>query len=149
MPIRQPGAAAPSRAVERRDSARPTGRRVPTVLVLDGDEALRDAVSLQLRSLGYGALEAKDAAQALQLFLDGHKVDLLLTEAAVPGMACTELLDAVRALKPDLPFIIMSNRLDAARASRPDCLRKPFKVEQLKDKLDAALGARAAGRRAG
>ena len=124
------------------------GRRIPTVLVLDGDESLRDAIALQLRSLGYASLEAGDAAAALQFLLKGEKVDLLLTEAAVPGMACTELLDAARALKPNLPYIVMSNRLDAQRASRPDCLRKPFRMEQLRDKLDAALGERAAGRRA-
>ena len=118
------------------------------MLVVDGDEALRDAVSLQLRNLGYASLEAGDAAAAIQLFLDGNKIDLLLTEAAVPGMACAELIDAARALKPDLPFIVMSNRLDAARAARPDCLRKPFRIEQLKEKLDAALGDRAVGRRA-
>jgi CheY-like chemotaxis protein len=148
MPIRQQSAAGSSRPAERREGEKPTGRRSPTVLVLDGDESRRDAVSLQLRSLGYASLEAADAAAAIQFFLDGTKVDLLLTEAAVPGMACTELLDAARALKPNLPFIIMSNRLDAARASRPDCLRKPFRMEQLKEKLDLALGERAVGRRA-
>jgi CheY-like chemotaxis protein len=149
MPLRQQNAAADARPVERRENPKPAGRRTPTVAVLDGDEAFRDAVSLQLRSLGYASLEAADAAAAIQLFLDGNKIDLLLTEAAVPGMACTELLDATRALKPDLSVIIMSNRLDAARASRPDCLRKPFRREQLREKLDLVLGERAVGRRAG
>jgi CheY-like chemotaxis protein len=149
MPVRQQNAAARARPPERREIERPTGRRTPVVVVLDGDESFRDAVSLQLRNLGYASLDAADAAAAIQFFLDGNKIDLLLTEAAVPGMACTELLDATRALKPNLPFIIMSNRLDAARASRPDCLRKPFRLEQLKEKLDLVLGERAAGRRAG
>jgi CheY-like chemotaxis protein len=148
MPIRQKTVAGTSRPAERRESPKPTGRRTPTVLVLDGDEPFRDAVALQLRSLGYASLEAADAAAAIQFFLDGNRIDLLLTEAAVPGMACTEMIDAARALKPSLPFIIMSNRLDAAAATRPDCLRKPFRLEQLKEKLDAALGERAAGRRA-
>ena len=147
MPMREQYTARSARPPERRAIAKPSGRRTPTVVVLDRDENLRDAVSLQLRNLGYASLEAADAAAAIQFCLKGP-VDLLLTDAAVPGMACMEMIEAARALKPDLPVIIMSNRIDAARASRPDCLRKPFRLEQLREKLEGVLGERAAGRRA-
>src|SRR4051812_36352647 len=103
MPIRQQNASRRSQPIERREIPKPTGRRTPTVVVLDGDESFRDAVALQLRSLGYASLEAADAAAAIQFFIDRNQVDLLLTEASVRGMACTELIDAARALKPNLP----------------------------------------------
>src|SRR5690348_10769972 len=117
MALRQQNTAGNSQPLERRQNPRPAGRRIPTVPVVGGDDGLLDAVSLQLPNLGYASLEEGDEAAAIQLFIDGNKIDLLLTEAAVPGMACAELIDAVRALKPDLPFIVMSNRLEAARAT--------------------------------
>jgi DNA-binding NtrC family response regulator len=121
-------------------------RRKPTILVVDGDESFRDIVSLQLRTLGFNSLEAKDAAAALKLLVEGERISLLLADAAPPGMSAAELVETMHALRPGLPFILMSNRVNPAFAGRPDLLRKPFRAEQLKDKIDAALEARAAAR---
>jgi DNA-binding NtrC family response regulator len=125
---------------------KPTVRRKPTVLVLDGDEGFRDIVSLQLRTLGYASLEASDAAAALKLFVESTRVDLLLADAVTPGMPASELVETMHALRPGLPFIIMSNRVNPSHAGRPDLLRKPFRAEQLKEKIDAALAAAIAAR---
>jgi DNA-binding NtrC family response regulator len=123
--------------------ARPAATRraaAATVLVTDGDESYRDSVSLQLRAFGFASLEAGNAAEALQFFVRGDKIDLLLTDAAPPGMAVNDLIDGVHALRPGLPYIIMTEqRVSPTVALRPDILRKPFKAEQLMDKIEASL----------
>ena len=56
---------------------------------------------------GFTVLSAVSAAQALEL-LDQHHVDLVLTDQMMPIMVGTELTKIVRALRPQLPIIIVS-----------------------------------------
>lgn len=59
----------------------PLGR----VLVVEDAEVVRMLTVEVLEELGYEALEAGDAAQALAL-LEHESVDLLLTDVGLPGM---------------------------------------------------------------
>lgn len=75
----------------------PLGR----VLVVEDAEVVRMLTVEVLEELGYEALEAGDAAQALAL-LEHESVDLLLTDVGLPGMNGQELATRACTLHPSL-----------------------------------------------
>jgi signal transduction histidine kinase/ActR/RegA family two-component response regulator len=132
------------------------GRRPPlpegageTVLVVEDDEGVRRFTTEALRDLGYRVLEADGAPAALRL-LDAHGagVDLLFIDVVMPDMNGRRLADEARRRRPDLKVlfttgysrnaIIHNGVLDAG----VQLIGKPFTVEDLAEKVRAALGRR-------
>jgi CheY-like chemotaxis protein len=77
------------------------------ILCVDDEEIPRTLRAMVLTRQGFTVLSAVSAAQALELLAQQH-VDLLLTDQMMPGMVGTELTKLVRALRPQLPIIIVS-----------------------------------------
>ena len=77
------------------------------ILCVDDEEIPRTLRAMVLTRQGFTVLSAVSAAQALEL-LDQHHVDLVLTDQMMPVMVGTELTKLVRALRPQLPIIIVS-----------------------------------------
>jgi PAS domain S-box-containing protein len=65
-------------------AAEPARGSNETILVVEDDPTIRSMVAAQLRDLGYVALEADDALEALNK-LATTRVDLLLTDMIMPG----------------------------------------------------------------
>ena len=77
------------------------------ILCVDDEEIPRTLRAMVLTRQGFTVLSAVSAAQALEM-LDQHHVDLVLTDQMMPVMVGTELTKLVRALRPQLPIIIVS-----------------------------------------
>ena len=77
------------------------------ILVVDDDEAVRDAVCYVVTGLGYTAEPARDACEALDRFRPGL-YDLVVTDFAMPVMNGLQLARRLRALEPTLPITIFS-----------------------------------------
>ncbi len=86
---------------------------------------MRNLVASALRHDGYRLLIASSAEEALAV-ADAHDgpIDLLLTDAIMPGKSGVELANLMTARRPGIPVIIMSGyteeTLDAARPERAD-----------------------------
>ena len=78
-------------------------RRARTVLVVDDDAAIRRTVRRMLEPRGFAVLEAHDGADALRrLAAHDERVDLVLTDVAMPELSGGRLADALRsAHSPD------------------------------------------------
>lgn len=118
---------------------RPLGR----VLVVEDAEVVRMLTVEVLEELGYEALEAGDATQALAL-LEHESVDLLLTDVGLPGMNGQELATRACTLHPSLRVLFATGyaesiRPDPARAALQDVIAKPFGIEELRGKVSALL----------
>lgn len=74
---------------------------------MDDEEIPRTLRAMVLTRQGFTVLSAASAAQALEL-LEQHHVDIVLTDQMMPVMVGTELTKIVRALRPQLPIIIVS-----------------------------------------
>jgi CheY-like chemotaxis protein len=74
---------------------------------VDDEDIPRTLRVMVLATQGYNVLPAVSAAQALDLLNQNH-VDLVLTDQMMPGMVGTELAKVLRALRPQLPVIIVS-----------------------------------------
>ncbi|HEX9110401.1 MAG TPA: response regulator [Terriglobales bacterium] len=78
------------------------------ILVVDDDEMLCRFACDILRTEGYRAVPAVNAAEALEAF-DREPFDLLVTSFHMPGMSGVELAQAVRGKIPGFPVIVMTS----------------------------------------
>ena len=106
------------------------------VLVVDDEPVVRDAVRLVLGYEGYGVESAPDAEAGL-----AHPAlaacRLLLCDLMLPGQSGLELLRQVRALRPELPIVMITGYATDANAERALAegatafLAKPFDDSEL------------------
>lgn len=78
------------------------------ILVVDDDEMLCRFACDILRTEGYRAVPAANAAEALAA-IDREPFDLLVTSSHMPGMSGVELAQAVRGKIPGFPVIVMTS----------------------------------------
>jgi two-component system cell cycle sensor histidine kinase/response regulator CckA len=118
-----------------------------TILVVEDDDAVRIPTSEFLKMEGFKVLQAKTGAEAINLVLQNRsRLDVLITDIVMPKMTGRQVAEKLLDLNPDLKILYMSGDTDEAhraRASRPSgnaVLRKPFRLEALKDGIHELLG---------
>lgn len=101
------------------------------ILLVDDEPVVLQLFERQLTDAGYTVAAIEDPRQALPL-LESGDFDAALVDLRLPHMDGPELIEAIRARKPDLPVIVVSGggtREDIARALRAGCydfLAKPI-----------------------
>ena len=115
-----------------------------TVLVVDDDPSIRDALAQLLRSEGYSVASAEDGVAALEQLNDAP-ADLVITDLDMPRMGGLELLKRLRDEGRGLPVIVvtsaeeLSSAIAAMRAGADDYLTKPIDFEALLLSVERAL----------
>jgi two-component system, cell cycle sensor histidine kinase and response regulator CckA len=116
-----------------------------TLMVVEDETAVRNLVASALRHDGYHLLLATSAEEALRLD-EGHPgpIDLLLTDAIMPGKSGIELAAAMAARRPGLPVIIMSGYTEETLTGMPlekpiSLLQKPFTPRELRRRIRDVL----------
>lgn len=114
------------------------------VAVIDDDDAVRDAVTGLLRSVGIGSMAFASAEEFLQSAPFGQ-LHGIITDCVMTGMSGIELFELLRARGDNIPVILATaySTADllrrAASAGITHCLNKPFTDRDLLDCLDDAL----------
>lgn len=94
------------------DQSRTTAQ-CASILVVDDDEFVRDAMLRRLISLGYRAIAAATGAEALEALSSGVDIDLLLTDIRMPGgMHGPALAKEARRLRPQIKVLFVSGAPD-------------------------------------
>lgn len=107
-----------------------------TVLIVEDDEGLREALVDTLALAGYHWIEADSAEQAL-LTLKSEAVDIVVSDVQMAGMDGLALLRTIKNNTPNLPVLLMTayaNIEDAVAAMKEgaiDYMAKPFAPEVL------------------
>lgn len=124
-------------------AARPGGSRagrVLTILLVEDDQALRRTSARMLVRLGYRVLEAEGGEEALRALAGAEaRVDVILSDLAMPGMGGLELYRILRERGDVRPFIFTSGltqRDVAERGMLPEgapFLAKPWAATQFLD----------------
>jgi PAS domain S-box-containing protein len=88
-------------------------RGTETVLVVEDEYTVRSMISLVLKDNGYTILEASNGTEALSIFHQ-HKdqINLLLTDAIMPGMNGRELAEQITATNPTIKVLYASGYTD-------------------------------------
>jgi DNA-binding NtrC family response regulator len=89
------------------------------VLLADGDEHTTREFAGALRSAGFVVEATADGAQAIALLQSGIRVDVVITELTLSGIAGVDLLSSLHRLAPEVPVLIVtaSPSLDSAIAA--------------------------------
>ncbi len=121
------------------------------VLLVEDDAEVAALTASMLEELGYVVTPAASAAEALEALNGGGVVDVMLTDAMMPGgKSGIELAREVRLQRPDLPVALITGFLgeEVKRAGQEGIplLSKPYRLEQLAGLLLRLTGGRAAGR---
>jgi two-component system cell cycle sensor histidine kinase/response regulator CckA len=130
------------------DAAEPerSRRSHETVMIVEDETSVRNFVASALRDEGYQLLLAASAEEAADVSgVHAGPIDLLLTDAIMPGKSGIELASAMVAERPGLPVIIMSGytkeTLSVRGLTEPvNLLRKPFTPTELRRRIRVALG---------
>jgi len=117
-----------------------------TVLVVDDEEAVRQAVTSILDSAGYLVLLASNGLEALEMFLEASDhIDLVLLDMTMPVMDGEETLLALRAVDPDVRVLLTSGYMEADTLGRfgdvgqVDFIQKPYQPASLMLKVARVL----------
>jgi len=93
------------------ESAPGTGPAPVRVLVVDDEPGLADLAAVHLERVddGFDVATATNARDAVE-YLAERDVDCVVSDYEMPGMDGLELLEAVRADHPDLPFVLFTGK---------------------------------------
>ena len=114
-----------------------------TVLVVDDEEAIAEAVRARLESEGYRVVVAADGAQALDA-AEREPPDLVVLDLMLPGM---DGLEVCKRLQRDrwVPVLMLTARTEEAdkvagfAVGADDYLTKPFSLRELAVRVRAIL----------
>lgn len=120
---------------------------VETVLVVEDDHQVRALVLSILKKLGYQAVEATNAWQALAALQ--HPVDLVILDVRMPyDVTGNDLITTLKEMGSQVPVIVFSGWTEDLDDDLPSfvkaVLSKPVRVEQFVESIHAALAGPAA-----
>ena len=120
--------------------------RTEGILVVDDEEAVLRLAIRTLERVGYRMFAAANADQALELFrAHRSEIDLVLSDLVMPKVSGRELMQEIRKLGSDVPFLFSSGYSDGGvhRGFVLDegirLLTKPYQLDELKRKVREAL----------
>jgi two-component system, cell cycle sensor histidine kinase and response regulator CckA len=120
--------------------------RGATVLVVEDEDPLRQAIVRRLRSTGFEVLEAADGRTAIDLLrADGGKIDLILLDMTIPGPSSHQVVAEAAQARPDVRVVLTSaysQEMVTANMNEPqirDFVRKPFQLGDLVQTLRNAM----------
>jgi signal transduction histidine kinase len=105
LPKATTAAAAHVRAPESSTAFRPATEPC-TVLIVDDDTLVMTGTAAMILDLGHTAIEAHSGAEALEVLGSGLKVDVVLTDHAMPAMTGLQLAECIHTRFPGLPIIL-------------------------------------------
>lgn len=108
-----------------------------TILVVDDFENTRFVIEFTLKNAGFEVLKASDGKEATK-FLDGRKLDLVITDYNMPNMNGLELTQYIRNVEQYqfIPVLMLTTETDqkkkemAKDAAVTGWIQKPFKMEK-------------------
>ena len=115
-----------------------------SLLVVDDEATQREMLSSILTRAGFRVTPSPTAEDALDR-LGQETFDLVLTDQRMPGMDGLTLLDRARAIRPELPIVLMtaygsvSAAVSAMKRGASDYLTKPFEKDELILVIERAL----------
>ena len=120
--------------------------RHATVLIVEDEGPLRQAVTKMLRKTGFEVFEVADGSSAIDLLrANGGNIDLILLDMTIPGAPSSEVVAEAGKVRPDIKVVLTSaysQEMIAGAMNAPQIsgfIRKPFQLGDLVKKLQNTL----------
>jgi len=110
------------------------------ILVVEDDDALRDALQITLEAAGHAVHSASGGPQALD-FIARHAFHMVVSDLRMAPMDGLTLLGEIRSRQPGLPVLLMTafgdvdKAVAAMRGGACDFMLKPFEPKTLLDQI--------------
>jgi PAS domain S-box-containing protein len=139
LPVAEEDASAVDTAVV---AGPPQAPRPLTVLAVDDDALVLANTRAMLEDLGHVVLAALSGRQALEQLEHADKVDLVITDHAMPHMTGAELATTISAHWPGVPIILATGYAELPSGLQPALprLSKPYRQEALAEAIVSAVG---------
>jgi PAS domain S-box-containing protein len=115
-----------------------TGRQL-CVLAVDDDSLVLANVAAMLEDLGHKVIAVGSGARAIEEIESTPAIDVVITDQAMPVMTGTQLIEHLRARRPELPVILASGYAELPQGVSASIgrLSKPFNQRALAKALTA------------
>jgi len=116
------------------------------ILIVDDEPTIREACAEVAQQTGMKATTVASAEEAFEV-LENTAVDIVLTDLMLQHTSGLELLKRVRDINPTLPVIVLTqygtidSAVAATRLGAVDYVTKPFRIEELRARLERAARA--------
>jgi len=116
----------------------------PTVFVVDDDEPVRDAIAMLLDTVDLPC-ETFASAQDFLGAYDASRTGCLVLDIRMPGMSGLELHERLLELQAPVPIVFITGHgdipmaVEAMKRGALDFIRKPFRDQELLDRIQEAL----------
>lgn len=116
-----------------------------TILIIDDEKSVRDAVKMILSYEKYEVALAEDGTRGLSI-LDAEPIDAVLLDVKMPGIDGIEILQTIKLRFTDMPVIMISGHgtietaVEATKLGAFDFLSKPLDRDKLLITVRNALG---------
>jgi DNA-binding response OmpR family regulator len=118
-----------------------TAGGAPTVLVIEDEDLLRQAVAAMLRKRGFRVIEAGDGAIGTELFPNKAVIDAILLDMTLPLRTGAEVFETIREVRPDVRVILTSAHGPETFGGKQmpwAYIRKPYRTNDLIELLRLA-----------
>jgi len=111
------------------------------ILLVDDDFLVMAGTAAMLEDLGHRVIEASSGMRALDALRAGAKVDMVITDYAMPEMTGAQLAREIRQTWPHLPIIMATGyaELPVEEASSFRILNKPFLQDEVATEIAEVL----------
>ena len=119
------------------------------ILVADDDPSIREILAIQLTRLGYEVHVAADGPETLEAYKD-EKPDLIILDVMMPRLDGLRVCRKIRALEKKsggrVPVLFLTARdtrhdkTSAALSGGDDFVAKPVSLQELRERVELALG---------
>lgn len=113
-----------------------------SILIVDDQDLLREAVGEYLAMQGYEIHVAGSGAQGMQLLEQGLRPDLLLCDVMLPDISGAGFVREAQMLLPELKVLYMSGHTHEALMGEiggADFVQKPFRLDLLARRVRSLL----------
>ena len=116
----------------------------PTIFVVDDDDAVRDSLSDLIDSVGLAVATYPSAHEFLEVY-DNARRGCLVLDIRMPGMSGLELQDRLNERGSTLPIVFITGHgdvpmaVEAMKRGAVDFIQKPFRDQELLDRINLAL----------
>ncbi|MGO4346446.1 response regulator transcription factor [Paenibacillus sp. MCAF9] len=114
------------------------------ILIADDDAHIRELMSLFLKNEGFQILEAKDGAEAQEIW-ENNQIDMVILDIMMPQVDGWELCREIRRIDSNIPLLMVTAKGESGQKVKgfqlgtDDYLTKPFDPMELVMRVKALL----------
>ena len=131
-----------------RGKKKPLARGKETVLVIDDEAHVGEVIAGMLNNLGYDVTAVQSGQEALSVYEEGRRFDVIVLDMNMPEMGGKETFYRIKNIDPEVRVIVStgySNTVIDGTPFKDDIdgfLQKPYQLEELSKTMREVLGRR-------